>query len=215
MLKRESEKIDVIQSLMNMAMSHIAICKWSHSKISKEHRKRSQEGYQKQSEYELHIGMTGIVCFGLNLFSIELSLKLTRLLYGLPYCNTHDLYRLYKDIRDSIDNSEELLSTVLGHINTMTSFLKEKRVSKKELEEMLESYRNTYRDIRYLYVDVRGNSPGHKKLRCFLKLNEKETIFGRDFRVLRYIAEAFISINENKMREEGIPLTKGDEIQES
>ena len=113
MSKAKNDRIDVIQRLMNMAMSYKTTSNWCHSKVSEEHRKRSQEGYQKQSEYELPVAMPGIVSFGLNLFSIELSLKLTGLLYGRPYWNTHDLYRLYKNIRDSIDNSEELLCAVL------------------------------------------------------------------------------------------------------
>ena len=208
MSKAKNDRIDVIQRLMNMAMSYKTTSNWCRSKVSEEHQKRSQEGYQKQSEYELHVAMPGIVSFGLNLFSIELSLKLTRELYGRPYWKTHDLYRLYKDIRDS---NEELLSTVLGHINTMTSCLKEERVSKKELEKTLEFHKDTYENLRYLCVDINGEPTDMD----FLKLDTEETALGRDFTVLHYIAMAFININKNKMREEGIPLTKGDEIQES
>ncbi len=141
---------------------------------------------------QAHVLLLNTVSFALNLFSVEQSLKILRLLYGFPFKATHDLHNLFTCIKNNVVDFEKSFKSALNNANKRLGEIDVNPVSKKEIEDTLMSNRKTYEDIRYLFVDREGNPKDHWKISL------------RDIQVVYCIASVFIEISAKRMSQIGV-----------
>lgn len=141
---------------------------------------------------QAHVLLLNTVSFALNLFSVEQSLKILRLLYGFPFEATHDLQRLFEYVKENVDDFGKSFESALNNTNTRLGEIDVKPVSEKEIEDTLMRNRKTYEDIRYLFVDREGNPKADWK------------ITSRDIQVVYCIASVFIEISAKRMDQIGV-----------
>ena len=152
------------------------------------------ESHKEHNPILPEIEMLCTVSFGLNLFSIELSLKTTCLLYECDFEPTHNLFDLYEQVSGKIDGFEKQLNFALNNVNRRANLFGVEPISKEEIEETIYHHRQMYKNMRYLFVNDKGN------------LQSSVSVLRRDVQVVYYTAWALIKINENKMEQEGISL---------
>ncbi len=185
----------VAQKLMISALSNNSASVWCFEE--------SQREFQKPP-IRAHMALLDSVSFGLNLFSVEQSMKLTLLLYGFPFKPTHDLHSLFADIKNKIVNFEKSLKFALNNANKRLGEHGVNPVLESEIETTLSRHRKTYENIRYLFVDKQGNIP------------DGEKYSPRDVQVVYCIALTLIEINSKKMEQENIAylhLSKVPEVE--
>ena len=173
----------VAQRLMNVALSNNSASVWCFEESKRE--------FKKQPPIRAHVALLDSVSFGLNLFSVEQSMKVTLLLHGFPFKPTHDLHNLFADVKNNVVGFEKSLKFALNNANKRLGEYGVNPVSKNEIEDTLSRHRKTYETIRYLFVDRGGNLSDGK-------------IMPRDIQVVYCIALAFIEMNAEKMEQENI-----------
>ena len=129
-----------------------------------------------------------------SLLSIEQSLKLILVFqFSVPLneLTCHDLIPLYEKIKG--ERGKGLRDRIIKKMN----FYAEKReyhsISKKELKDCLETHRNTYKKIRYLYVNTEGETEE------FPDITESEA------RIIDCLRQSLVHLNMEELNDRGIP----------
>ena len=130
MLNDKTKK--VAQYLMISALSNNSASVWCLEESKKEFQR---------PQLRAHVVLLDSVSLGLNLFSIELSMKLTLLLYGFPFKPTHDLHNLFTDIKNKIVNFEKSWKSALNNANKRLGELVINPVLESEIETTLSRHR--------------------------------------------------------------------------
>lgn len=132
----------------------------------------------------------------LALLSIEQSLKLLLFLRysDVQSGNTHDLHRLYKELKNKSGGREVIRQNIVKKMNTEGKTLDIEPVSEAELEDCLEKHKLLYNNIRYLGVAKLGS---HQAINPF-------DISPREVQILQLFAFALIHLNTIEMNKRGI-----------
>ena len=132
----------------------------------------------------------------LALLSIEQSLKLLLFLRysDVQSGNTHDLHRLYKELKDKSGGGEVIRKDIVKKMNTEGKTLDIAPVSEEQLEDCLEKHKLLYNNIRYLGLARLGS---HQAINPF-------DISRREVQILQLLAVALIRLNTIEMNRRGI-----------
>ena len=194
MTKLDDNTKETVQRLRLLAVANNHASVWCFEESEKE---------SKSQTAQASVLLLNTVSFALNLFSVEQSLKILRLLYGFPFKATHDLHNLFTYIKNNVVDFEKSFKSALNNANKRLGEIDVNPVSKKEIEDTLIRNRKTYEDIRYLFVDREGNPKADWK------------IPSRDIQVVYCIASVFIEISAKRMSQIGVSDLQARKVPES